>query len=269
MTLVSDVINLMDELAPPRLAEDWDNPGLQAGSPAWPVKKIMVALDATPAVVNNACQQNADLLITHHPFIFKSMKRLDYSTPLGQMIETAMNHRLSIFSAHTNLDWTAGGLNDQFAEMIGLKNVSVLAPAPVAEASPESGLGRMGEIDPPTDLVGFAGNIKAVLGLQSLRVAGPFDMMVSRVAVCTGGGAGLMDAFFASSAHVFVTGDLKYHDARNAELYNRALIDAGHFATEHIVVDLLCRKLSDGLAEKGHDLSVIGSDKESEPFINF
>ncbi|MDZ7830365.1 MAG: Nif3-like dinuclear metal center hexameric protein [Desulfobacterales bacterium] len=270
MTLVSDVINLMNELAPPKLAEEWDNPGLQAGSPAWPVKKIMVALDATPAVVNNACQQNADLLITHHPFIFKAMKQLDYSTPLGRMIETAMNHRLSIFSAHTNLDWTAGGLNDQFAEMIGLKNVSVLAaPAQAAEASPESGQGRMGELEPPLDLAGFAGNIKAALKLQTLRVTGPFDMMVSRVAVCTGGGSGLMDAFFASKAHVFVTGDLRYHDARNAELYNRGLIDAGHFATEHIVVDLLCRKLSDGLAEKGHEVSVIGSDKESEPFINF
>jgi len=267
MTLVSDVIAIMDELAPPKLAENWDNPGLQAGSPAWPVRKIMVALDASPAVVTNACQQNVDLLITHHPFIFTAMKQIDYSTPLGQMIETAVNHRLSIFSAHTNLDWTAGGLNDLFAEMIGLKNVSVLEPVP--DASPESGLGRIGEIAPPIDLAGVAGNIKAALGLQSLRVAGPFDMVVSRAAICTGGGSGLLDAFFASSAHVFITGDLRYHDARNAELYHRGLIDVGHFASEHIVVDLLCRKLADELAEKGHDVSVIGSDKESEPFINF
>ena len=116
MTTVSDVIGLMDELAPPELAESWDNPGLQIGSPAWPVQKILVALDALPAVVADACEQGADLLITHHPFIFKALKQIDYSTPQGRMIEMATRHRLAVFSAHTNLDWASGGLNDAFAE---------------------------------------------------------------------------------------------------------------------------------------------------------
>ncbi len=267
MTAVSDVIALMDELAPPCLAENWDNPGLQVGSPAWPVKKIMLALDAAPDVVSDACQQNADLLVTHHPFIFKSLKQIDYSTPLGQMIEMAVSHHLSIFCAHTNLDWTAGGLNDAFAEIIGLKNISVLEAMP--DSDPECGLGRIGELDMPVDLVGLARNIKTSLGIQSLRVAGPFDMPVKRVAVCTGSGSGLLKPFFASNAHVFVSGDLRYHDARDAELYQRGLIDVGHFASEHLVVDLLQKRLTEGLAEGGHDVSVIISDKESEPFINF
>ena len=266
MTVVSDIIALMDRLAPADIAEDWDNPGLQAGSPAWPVKKIMIALDATPAVVNDACQQNADLLITHHPFIFKAFKKIDYSTPLGQMIETAMRHHLSIFSAHTNLDWAAGGLNDTFAEMMGLKNITVLESMPDKDAA--SGLGRIGELDTPVDLAGLARNIKACLGIQGLRVAGPFDMMIKRIAVCTGGGSGLLKSFFASSAHVFVSGDLRYHDARDAELYNRGLIDVGHFASEHIVVDLLQKKLAEGLAENGHDVSIAISARESEPFVN-
>lgn len=266
MTVVSDIIPLMDNLAPRNLAETWDNPGLQVGSPTWPVKKIVIALDATPGVVNDACRQNADLLITHHPFIFKALNRIDYSTPLGQMIEMAVSHHLSIFCAHTNLDWAAGGLNDAFAEIIGLKNISVLEPLPDFDG--ECGQGRIGELETPVDLAGLARNLKTSLAIQSLRVAGPFDMVANRVAICTGSGAGLLKSFFASNAHVFVTGDLRYHDARDAELYQRGLIDVGHFASEHIVVDLIRKRLINGLAETGHEVSVAVSDKESEPFIN-
>ena len=266
MTVVSDIIPLMDQLAPPVLAESWDNPGLQVGSPTWPVKKIMLALDAAPGVVSDACQQNADLLITHHPFIFKAMKQIDYSTPLGQMIEMAISHHLSIFCAHTNLDWAEGGLNDAFAEIIGLKNVSVLEPLP--DFVGKCGLGRIGELDTPIDLAGLARNIKTSLGIQSLRVAGPLDMTAKRIAVCTGSGSGLLESFFASNAHVFVSGDLRYHEARDAELYRRGLIDVGHFASEHIVVDLIQKSLSRRLGEAGHDVSIVISDRESEPFIN-
>ena len=266
MAVVADIIALMDQWAPRSIAEEWDNPGLQVGSPAWPVKKIMIALDATPAVVMDACQQNADLLITHHPFIFKALRNIDYSTPLGQMIEMAVNHHLSYFSTHTNLDWTAGRLNDAFSEISGLKHVTALEALPDAEG--ESGLGRIGELETPVELAVLAQNIRSCLGIQSIRVAGPFDLMTKRVAVCTGSGSGLLKSFFASNAHVFVSGDLRYHDARDAELYNRGLIDVGHFASEHIVVGLIQRKLAEGLSSNGHEVAVAVSTKESEPFIN-
>lgn len=267
MTTVSDVIGLMDELAPPELAESWDNPGLQLGSPAWPVQKIMVALDALPAVVADACEQDADLLITHHPFIFKALKQIDYSTPQGQMIELATRHRLAVFSAHTNLDWASGGLNDAFAEAIDLKNVTPLAS--LEQAGPGNGLGRIGEMETPTELAGLARSIKTVFGISSLRITGALDMPVRRAAICTGSGSGLLSAFFESDAQVFISGDLRYHDARDAELYQRALIDLGHFASEHLMVDLIRRRLGTMLARAGHEAAVLATEKECDPFVIF
>ena len=267
MTTVSDVIALMEELAPPELAESWDNPGLQLGSPEWPVQKIMVALDALPAVVGDACEQGADLLITHHPFIFKALKQIDFSTPQGRMMELATRNRLAVFSAHTNLDWARGGLNDAFAEAIGLKNISPLVA--MEQAGPENGLGRIGAVTAPTDLAGLANSIKRVFGIARLRITGALDMPVRRVAICTGSGSGLLSAFFESDAQVFISGDLRYHDARDAELQQRALIDLGHFASEHLMVDLIRRKLSMELARSGHEAAVLATEKERDPFVLF
>ena len=268
MPTVSDIVALMDALAPPRLAEEWDNPGLQVGSPQWPVKKVMVALDPSPAVIAEACEQAVDLLITHHPFLFKAIKQLDYSTPLGRMIEMATRHHLAVFAAHTNLDWVAGGLNDVFAAAIGLKNVSILASPELGEDN-QSGLGRIGDMDAPMDLASLAGSIKRALGLESIWVAGAGDMRVRRVAVCTGSGSGLLQAFFNSDAQVFVTGDLRYHDGRDAELYQRGLIDTGHFSSEHLMVDSICSRLASALAASGWDTDVIASKREAAPFIRF
>jgi dinuclear metal center YbgI/SA1388 family protein len=256
----------MEELAPPELAEEWDNPGLQAGSPHWPVQKVVVALDATPEVVSDACDQGADLLITHHPLLFRPIRRIDYSTPLGRVIELACRRRLSIFCAHTNLDWAEDGLNDAFSAAIGLCDAAILAPLGEAAGLP-GGQGRIGNLKEPMSLAEFAANIRAALGVADIRAVGDLGMQVSRAAVCTGSGSGLLGAFFASDADVFVSGDLRYHDARDTELQERGLIDIGHFASEHLMVDLVRRRLAAALEEHGHSVAVVASDKESDPFV--
>ncbi|MDM8515275.1 Nif3-like dinuclear metal center hexameric protein [Desulfobacterales bacterium HSG16] len=124
--IVSDIIGIMEKIAPGRLAEKWDNAGLQIGRNEYPVKKVMIALDALPEVVDEACCSNTDLLITHHPLIFKPIQCLDFSTPLGKLIEKSAMSRLAIFSAHTNLDSVFGGVNDELCRQIGLKNVRSL-----------------------------------------------------------------------------------------------------------------------------------------------
>ncbi len=268
MPAVSDIIGLMDAMAPPWLAEEWDNPGLQVGNPQWPVKKVMVALDPSPPVIADACEQAVDLLITHHPFIFRAIKQIDYSTPLGRMIEMATRHQLAVFSAHTNLDWVSGGLNDVFAATIGLKDVSILAPLE-SGGDNQNGQGRIGDLEAPMDLASLAGSIKSALGLQSVWVAGAGDMLVRRIAVCTGSGSGLLQAFFKSDAQVFVTGDLRYHDGRDAELYQRGLIDTGHFSSEHLMVGSIRSRLVSALAANGWDADVIVSKREAAPFLRF
>jgi dinuclear metal center YbgI/SA1388 family protein len=124
---VSDIIHVMDNLAPPTLAEDWDNVGLQVGDPCRMVQKIGVALDPTFEVVDRACRRSIDLLITHHPLIFKPLKSIAVNTPTGSVIHLATRNHLAIFAAHTNLDSAIGGINDILANRIGLSNLEPLA----------------------------------------------------------------------------------------------------------------------------------------------
>ncbi|MFW6081206.1 MAG: Nif3-like dinuclear metal center hexameric protein [Desulfosalsimonas sp.] len=130
---VSDIMEIMAKIAPPHLAEDWDNTGLQFGGPDWPVSHVFVALEPTGAAVSRACQAGADMLITHHPLIFKPLKKINTTSPLGAIIEKAARSRLAIFAAHTNLDSVAGGVNDALCQKLGLRNLSALCPADPAE----------------------------------------------------------------------------------------------------------------------------------------
>lgn len=123
---VGQFVRILDRLAPPRLAESWDSVGLQIGSHHWSVSKVWTALDPLPEVVAKACENDVDLLVTHHPLFFKPLKRIDCESPLGRIVEIALSRRLAIFSAHTNFDSVSGGLNDALAGRMGLNNVRVL-----------------------------------------------------------------------------------------------------------------------------------------------
>ncbi len=269
MSVVNDIIALMEDIAPRHLAEDWDNSGLQCGDRNWPVKHVVVALDPSLSVIQAACKKNADLLITHHPLIFKPLKNLLLDTPLGGIIDLSVRHRLAIFSAHTNLDSVKGGLNDFFAEKIGLKNLTLLVLEDINPLHPDEslhGVGRVGELETPTDLAAFSEKIKLKFGLSTLKVSGPLDMTVKKIAVCTGSGSGLMNQFFATGADVFISGDLKFHDAKDAQANGRALIDVGHFASEALMIDLIAARLDAMIKEKGFDVRVEALKEEEDPF---
>ncbi len=269
MSVVNDIIALMEDMVPGHLAEDWDNSGLQCGDRNWPVKHVLVALDPSPLVVASACKKNADLLITHHPLIFKPIKNLIIDTPLGQIIDLSVRHRLAIFSAHTNLDSVKGGLNDLFAKKIGLKNLSLRVLDNIYPLHPVEnlhGIGRVGELETPITLAAFAEEIKLKFGLSTLKVSGPLDMTVQKIAVCTGSGSGLMNQFFATDADVFISGDLKFHDAKDAEMNHRGLIDVGHFASEAIMIDLVADRLDVMIKKKGLNVRVEALNEEEDPF---
>lgn len=270
-TTVGDIIELMDNIAPQGLAETWDNVGLQVGKRRWPVKRLRVALDPLPRVVQEACRDHVDLLITHHPLIFKPLTMIDFDAPIGRMIRMAARKRLSIFAAHTNLDSARDGLNDLLASRIGLKEVKVFldaSPPSNQNVNDDVGLGRIGLMDAAMALADLAAEIKTKLNVDSVKYAGNPHLSVNKVAVCTGSGSGLMAQFFKSDAQVFITGDLRYHDARDAEANRRGLIDIGHFASEHLIVAHLKAKLLNMLAIKGHDVQVDVSSSEREPFVS-
>ncbi len=260
---VADVISILADIAPPSLAESWDNCGLQAGDARWPADIIRIALDPTPDVVEKACQQQAGLLITHHPLIFRALKKIDFATFPGNVIQRAARHEMAVYSAHTNLDSVHEGVNDVLFDKIGLSHRSVLVPA---EHRPTEGLGRLGEMNEGFELKSFTRYLKDQLDVPFVRVIGKDDLPVKKVAVCSGSGSGLLAAFFKSDADVFVTGDIRYHDARDAETLNRGLIDIGHFASEYIILDVLREKMAKALSAAGFDSDVAVCRVEKDPF---
>jgi dinuclear metal center YbgI/SA1388 family protein len=264
---VSEMAGLMEKIAPTFLAESWDNCGLQVGSFQWPVRKVWVALDPLFSVIDAAAGQDVDLVITHHPLIFKPLRTIDLDRPEGKIIATAINSRTAIFSAHTNLDSARDGINDLLARKIGLDRLVPLVPAdPSVMETNATGMGRIGRFKTPLTVAAFAQNIKRELGLEKVKIVGQADRMVDNAAVCSGSGGSLLGNFLDSEAGVFVTGDIRYHDARTVEDAGRALIDIGHFASEHIMIDMLCHLLSGAVAEAGWDVRIEACRLERDPF---
>lgn len=274
---VAEIIEIMNQLAPPLLAEEWDNVGLQIGDSRQPARRIWVALDPSPEVVKAACQKKVDLLITHHPLIFKPLKSIDFDTPGGSIIQMAAHRRLAIFSAHTNLDIVRDGVNDVLAQQLGLRNLTVLHPiqvgdrakagvAPLLDSKAEYGIGRIGSLAKAGSLRSLVSMVKKKLKLDFIKVAGDLEMKVEQVAICSGSGSSLMQAFLASKAQAYISGDIHYHDAREAETVNRAIIDIGHFPSEHLMVDALAQQLEKVISKQGIEAEVTACTIEKDPF---
>lgn len=261
---------LMDQIAPARLAQQWDNVGLQVGSPAWPVRTIRVALDPTLDVIAAACREGVDLVVTHHPLIFKPLKRIDLTSEQGTVIRETVTHQTAVFCAHTNLDAAVGGVNEVLAYRLGIVHALPLVSSQAHDGRPTTddlqGLGRVGDLKTPQPLATFARWVKACLGLAYVRISGDPELSVKRVAVCSGSGSSLLDDFLTSDAQVYVSGDLHYHNARDAVAAGRALIDVGHFASEVVMIDVLAERLEKACAEAGLAVTVQACLLERDPF---
>jgi dinuclear metal center YbgI/SA1388 family protein len=261
---VADVIHAIEQLAPLDMASPWDNAGLQVGACAWTVQTVWVALDPLPDVVSDACEADVDMLVTHHPLIFKALKAVDVATPEGAIIQSALQHRMAIYAAHTNLDTVKDGINDTLALKIGLKNIAPL------DASLEGGMQdflRVGFLSEEITLISFARMIKEYLGVESIRISGNAGLKVKKAAVCSGSGSSLLSAFFISEADVFVSGDLKYHDARAIESAGKGLVDIGHFASEHVMLEVFSKRLGQCLMNEGKNVRVEPYRFEKDPFV--
>ncbi len=267
---VSDFIDMMDVIAPTRLAEEWDNVGLQLGAGDWPVRSVWVSLDPRPEVVDRAAEADVDLLITHHPLIFKPLRAIDTGSPIGSIITRALRSRMAIFAAHTNLDSAPEGLNDRMARTIGMADQRPLVPSNSDNgAGRAAGLGRIGWLATPADLATFSERVRTALGVTgALKVAGELDLQVTTVAVCSGSGSSLVRPFLDSDAEVFVTGDLRYHDALDVQDAGRGLLDVGHFASEVIVVDMLVQRLSEMSRAAGLAVSIAPCRSQADPFTS-
>jgi dinuclear metal center YbgI/SA1388 family protein len=367
---ISDIVGILNVLAPFGLAEEWDNAGLQVGDPASSAGNIMVALDAGGNAIEAAIEAGCRLLVTHHPFIFRPLKKISIADPQGRLIALALKNDLAIISMHTNFDIADGGVNDLLAGLLGLPvceplqvvvsedliKLAVFVPKgheekvlealfvysgfignysdcsfrsdgvgtfrpldgakpfqgdigrreyaaearievllrkadlgaalksmvrahpyeepaydlyPLLNKGKKAGMGRIGPLPEPLTLEEFAARVKERLGCNSVRLVGDGGRMVRKIAICGGSGASLWRDAVKQGADALVTGDVKYHEAREAEGAGLALVDAGHFATELPMVKGLKELLDRELAKRGFESEVKAYEGEMEPFRYF
>ncbi len=369
MTTVADIMRIIDNMAPGRLAEEWDNVGLQYGDPDRPVSTVLVALDPTFKAIETAAQTGAQMLVTHHPLIFKPLKQIDTRSFAGRVIDFAARNHIAVYCAHTNLDSAAGGVNDVLARMVGLESVRPLSVArenqryklvvfvpaadaesiaaavsgtsagmigdysgcaffqkgrgrfvpgenstpykgepgkvfsgdeirmemPVSERDLEEvlrriravhpyetmaydiiplyrektgeGLGRIGQLGREITLGALAREIREIMDLACVKMAGSPDLVVRSAALCSGGGSGMVGAFLSSSAQAFISGDLNHHAALDIAAAGKGLIDIGHFASEHPVVPVLSGRIREECQRQGASVEVVSWNDEPDPFV--
>ena len=248
---VKDIIKIMGEMAPARLAEDWDNVGLQVGRNEKEVKVILCALDFSAEVLEQAAQLHADIVVTHHPAIFRGIKQLTDLDWRAALLLEAARKDIAVYSAHTNLDSVAGGVNDVLAKLLEMENVESLSGEDTLE-----GIGRIGILKESMDLNAFAEKIKKTLKLEYVTVV-PAGRKVHKVAVCGGAGMDFLNDAVQAGADTYVTGDVKYHDAQDARGKRINLIDATHQGTELPVVNELADRLALRLSREGYKAKVL------------
>ncbi|WP_250277663.1 Nif3-like dinuclear metal center hexameric protein [[Clostridium] colinum] len=234
----SDIINIMEEYANPNLAEEWDNVGLMVGDENKTINKILVALDVDDKIIDEAIEKKCDMIITHHPFIFKGIKSIKASDITGKRIIKLIKNNICVFSAHTNLDIAINGTNDTLAKLLNLEKIVNL----FEKDNSVVGLGRVGELPETMPFIDLIERVKKALNLNNLVVSGSLDTPVKKVAICTGAG-GEVDFMFqaiSKGCNVYITGDIKYHNSQVANDLGLCLIDATHYASEAIIIPVIC-----------------------------
>ncbi len=369
MTKIHDALTILDRLFPPVLADRNDPTGLQVGDVQVELKGISVALEATVETLHAASGNGSNLLVTHHPLIFRPISKLIDSDPTSRAVMEAVKLGLCVYSCHTNADWAASGLNDFIAEAVevvharplemrfdhDLFKVVTFVPAdhidavsqamfqngagvigdyencsfrlngegtflpgegtdpysgeigrpakekeirleipvkghnllkvvdamidahpyeetaydvyPLRRMDSPHGVARIGDLKTPRSPRNLAATLKERLGLDTVTGIGPLDEKVTKVAICTGAGASLLPKIASMKSTVYITGDIRYHDARLAEQSGLAVLDIGHFGSEIHFIDLTADRLERELKEQSPPVAVHKIDREKNPFI--
>ncbi|MGX7111441.1 Nif3-like dinuclear metal center hexameric protein [Gemella cuniculi] len=255
MTTVKNIFDHLNKLADVRLAEKWDNVGLMLGDYNKNVSKVLISLDVTSDVVKEAINNDIDLIVSHHPLIFKPLKTLNFTDDFkSNIIKDLIRNDISVISFHTNLDSAEYGLNDFLAKKLELENIRVLFEH---EFDNRSGLGRIGDFKNNKTLDEFIQYLKEKFSLETVSAVIGNDKQIKTVAILGGSGADFM--YSMPEVDIYLTGDVGYHVALDAIELKKNMIDIGHFS-EHLVKDLL----DEYIAEL--DVEVKKSNVEKSPF---
>lgn len=228
-----EIVKILEDFAPCSIQESWDNSGFIIGNEGIDVKSVLLALDCTPAVIEEAIETGADMIITHHPLIFSPLKKITGSSIVERMVERSIKNNLVIYSIHTNIDKVISGVSGLMAENLGLCNVRLLSK----DETDTYGLGVIGEFKGRLDFPEVVSLVKEKFSVKNIRCSKPIDKKIKKVALCGGSGSSLISAAKDSGAQIFITGDLKYHDFLCEDGF--MIMDIGHFESETGVLELL------------------------------
>jgi len=258
----ADIAGFIEEKAPRHLAEYWDNVGLIIGSPRHEVSRVMVCLDVTLKVVVEAVEKKADFILSHHPVIFKDIKSINDDDFKGKIIYELIKNGINVYSAHTNLDVAVGGINQSLAELLELIEVKNLNDYKEDRLRKQYGHGMVGLLEASMKPEEFIKMLKDKLNVKHLRLVGALNKEIRRVAVFCGSFDENWSGIEQSGADVLVTGDLKHHTAIDATGKGICIVDAGHYATERIIIPRLVKAVS----KRFPDVDVFCSTVEDDPF---
>jgi dinuclear metal center YbgI/SA1388 family protein len=247
MTSVNEVYQLVQEKAPFHLQMDFDNSGFLVGRGERLVNRVLIALDITESVIEEAINCGAQLIVAHHPVIWGGAKSITDKTPTGRKLLLMAEHGIAAICAHTNLDAVEEGVNDALATRLGLADIGQLHQDGVDEQGRPYGIGRIGTV-PEQPLYDFALSVKQLLGSNGVRLVDG-GKPVHTVAVGGGSCGGMLHDAIAQGCDTFVTADVKYDGFLDAKALGINLIDAGHYPTENVVCPVLQNWISDAFPE--------------------
>lgn len=240
MISIRDIIATVERIAPLELQESWDNSGVQVGDTSLPCTGVTLCVDCTPEIVDEAATSGHNLIVAHHPLIFKPLKSLTGATPAEVTVIDALRRGICVYSAHTSLDCAEGGISKVMSGMLGLTGVVALEP---------NGLGAIGQLPEPLTPLQLAALARDIFGCEAVRVASawcdaPDNRTISRVALCGGAGGSLIRSAVDAGAQAYITGDLRHHDFVDFAPW-LFMIDVGHFDSEKCARSILYNAITE------------------------
>lgn len=264
---VKDFRAVMEKYAPNELKESYDNVGLMVGDPENNINSILVALDCTLDVIDEAIDKQCNLIFTHHPLLFIKPSSITSETLQGKKIIKLIKNDISLYSSHTNLDVAHNGLNDLVTKLLGYDKWEVIEPYHDKNAKTSNlGIGRLVTLEEPIILSEMCNKVKSSLNIPCLRYSGREEMLIERVAIVNGSGEDYFETAKNMGAQCIITGDTTYHFVSDLEEQDIAIIDAGHYPTEWAPMKLLTAIMKKEFTGIGEDVPIVISEKSKNPY---
>ncbi|MDD2189516.1 MAG: Nif3-like dinuclear metal center hexameric protein [Eubacteriales bacterium] len=265
---MSELIAEIEVIAPRELEEEWDNCGMQINMGNDEISRVLVALEITKSIIAEATMKGVDFIITHHPLLFNKIDVVDNNDIIGNYVIDLIRAGISVYTAHTTFDEAFGGNNEYLAEIIGLTRVRrILNKKPyIKEQDLAHPVGRIGDFSEPITMDAVCRLVEKALKITGeLRIVGDSNKIIRTVGLCTGAGGDMLTYAIKNGCDLFITGDVKHHEAQLARESGICLIDAGHYGTEYIFAANFADKLRKNI---GSEIQILESEIVSNPFSN-